>query len=99
MCHLFSDLFDVLIKHKVINIVVFLIIIHVHKLYSHTTNTQTSFPTQVRMKPNYVSVFVAVMVIEGLGRSLDPDLDLFEAATPCLLQRAKMDVTARLIGT
>lgn len=29
------------------------------------------------------------MIIEGLGRSLDPTLDLLEYAKPCVLKRAK----------
>ena len=29
------------------------------------------------------------MIIEGLGRSLDPSLDLLEYAKPCVLNRAK----------
>lgn len=32
---------------------------------------------------------VAMMIIEGLGRSLDPTLDLLEYAKPCVLKRAK----------
>jgi predicted unusual protein kinase regulating ubiquinone biosynthesis (AarF/ABC1/UbiB family) len=32
---------------------------------------------------------VAMMIIEGLGRSLDPNLDLLVYAKPCVLNRAK----------
>lgn len=35
---------------------------------------------------------MAVMVIEGLGRSLDPNLDILAYAEPCLLRRAKQSV-------
>ena len=32
---------------------------------------------------------LAVMVIEGLGRSLDPEMDILEAARPFLLNTVK----------
>lgn len=54
---------------------------------------------QVRIEPNYTSVVMAIMVIEGLGRSLDPSLNLLEAVTPCLLHRVKRDLTNRIIGS
>lgn len=56
---LFSDLFDILIEHK------------------------------VRMDPSFANVMVAMMIIEGLGRSLDPALNILEHARPCLLGAAK----------
>ena len=34
---------------------------------------------------------LAVMVLEGLGRSLDPHLDILAAATPFLLRKAAKD--------
>ena len=34
-------------------------------------------------------MMTAVMIIEGLGRSLDPNLDLLAYAKPCVLKRAK----------
>lgn len=44
---------------------------------------------KVRLDPAYSSVMVAVMVVEGLGRSLDPTLDILSIAKPCLIQAAK----------
>ncbi len=40
---------------------------------------------QVSLEPSFCCVVMAVMVLEGLGRSLDPNLDLFECAAPYLL--------------
>ena len=54
-----------------------------------TTYTHLAHYLQVRIEPNYTSVMVAMMVIEGLGRSLDPTLDILRAARSCLLQAGK----------
>lgn len=55
---------------------------------------------KVRIDPNFTSVMVAVMVIEGLGRSLDPNMDILAYARPCVLHRARLslrdNVTNRL---
>ncbi len=40
---------------------------------------------RVKLEANYASVILAIMVLEGLGRTLDPDLDLIMRATPYLL--------------
>uniref|UniRef100_A0A0R3RZ77 Flavodoxin-like domain-containing protein n=1 Tax=Elaeophora elaphi TaxID=1147741 RepID=A0A0R3RZ77_9BILA len=37
---------------------------------------------QVALDPSFTTVVLAVIVLEGLGRSLDPDLDLFHCARP-----------------
>lgn len=47
---------------------------------------------QVRIDPNFTSIMMAIMVIEGLGRSLDPNLDILAHAEPCLMRRAKQSV-------
>ena len=39
----------------------------------------------VKMESNFASVMLAIFVLEGLGRSLDPDLDILERARPVLL--------------
>ena len=39
----------------------------------------------VEIDPAMASVVVSMLVLEGLGRSLDPDLNLMEAALPFLL--------------
>lgn len=44
------------------------------------------FLFQVKLESNFASIVVAIMVLEGLGRSLDPTLDILEAAKPFLLK-------------
>ncbi|XP_044297090.1 uncharacterized aarF domain-containing protein kinase 2 isoform X1 [Varanus komodoensis] len=41
---------------------------------------------QVKLESNFASVIFAIMVLEGLGRSLDPELDILKAAKPFLLK-------------
>ena len=43
----------------------------------------------VEIDPAMSSVVVSMLVLEGLGRSLDPDLNLIKAAVPFLLGRGK----------
>lgn len=40
---------------------------------------------QVGLETSFTTIVLSVMVLEGLGRSLDPDLDLFKCAYPFLL--------------
>ncbi|KAM9650708.1 putative aarF domain-containing protein kinase 2 isoform 1-T1 [Trichechus inunguis] len=40
---------------------------------------------QVKLESNFASIVFATMVLEGLGRSLDPKLDILEAARPFLI--------------
>jgi len=40
---------------------------------------------RVKLEPNFTSVIIAIMVLEGLGRTLDPDMDLLWAAAPFLV--------------
>jgi aarF domain-containing kinase len=40
---------------------------------------------QVEIDPAMSSVVVSMLVLEGLGRSLDPDLNLMKAAMPFLI--------------
>ncbi|XP_048357868.1 uncharacterized aarF domain-containing protein kinase 2 isoform X2 [Sphaerodactylus townsendi] len=41
---------------------------------------------KVKLESNFASVIFAIMVLEGLGRSLDPDLDILKAAKPLLVE-------------
>ncbi|XP_056138201.1 uncharacterized aarF domain-containing protein kinase 2 isoform X2 [Lampris incognitus] len=41
---------------------------------------------KVKLESNFASIVFAIMVLEGLGRSLDPDLDILELAKPLLLK-------------
>ncbi|XP_038063313.1 uncharacterized aarF domain-containing protein kinase 2-like [Patiria miniata] len=40
---------------------------------------------KVKLNGNFASIMLAMMVLEGLGRSLDPNLDILDAARPVLL--------------
>ncbi|NP_001229590.1 aarF domain containing kinase 2-like [Strongylocentrotus purpuratus] len=42
---------------------------------------------KVKLESNFASIILAIMVLEGLGRSLDPNLDILKAAKPVLLGR------------
>uniref|UniRef100_A0A671PQZ0 Uncharacterized aarF domain-containing protein kinase 2-like n=1 Tax=Sinocyclocheilus anshuiensis TaxID=1608454 RepID=A0A671PQZ0_9TELE len=41
---------------------------------------------KVKLESNFASVVFVIMVLEGLGRSLDPNLDILEIAKPLLLK-------------
>nr|XP_008169346.1 uncharacterized aarF domain-containing protein kinase 2 isoform X4 [Chrysemys picta bellii] len=43
---------------------------------------------KVKLESNFASVVFAIMVLEGLARSLDPELDILEAAKPLLMRTA-----------
>ena len=40
---------------------------------------------KVKVEPNFTTLVMAIVVLEGLGRQLDPSLDLFAVATPMLI--------------
>ncbi|XP_074123839.1 putative aarF domain-containing protein kinase 2 isoform X4 [Sminthopsis crassicaudata] len=41
---------------------------------------------KVKLESNFASIVFAIMVLEGLGRSLDPKMDILEAAKPYLIK-------------
>ncbi|KAM9854689.1 putative aarF domain-containing protein kinase 2 [Aulostomus maculatus] len=41
---------------------------------------------KVKLESNFASIVFAIMVLEGLGRSLDPNLDILQLAKPLLLK-------------
>ncbi|CAN2387229.1 kinase 2 [Pristimantis euphronides] len=43
---------------------------------------------KVKLESNFASIVFAILVLEGLGRSLDPEIDILEAAKPLLLRSA-----------
>ena len=43
---------------------------------------------KVSLEPNFTCVVLALMVLEGLGRSLDPNLDLLDGAKMFLFRAA-----------
>lgn len=40
---------------------------------------------RIRLESSFSTVVLAVFVLEGLGRSLDPQMDILERARPLLL--------------
>ncbi|KZT30839.1 ABC1-domain-containing protein [Neolentinus lepideus HHB14362 ss-1] len=43
----------------------------------------------VRMEGDFVNTVISILLLEGIGRQLDPDLDLFKSALPILRQLGK----------
>ncbi|XP_018425999.1 PREDICTED: uncharacterized aarF domain-containing protein kinase 2 [Nanorana parkeri] len=43
---------------------------------------------KVKLESNFASIMFAIVVLEGLGRSLDPEIDILEAARPLLVKTA-----------
>ncbi|XP_040197625.1 uncharacterized aarF domain-containing protein kinase 2 [Rana temporaria] len=43
---------------------------------------------EVKLESNFASIVFAILVLEGLGRSLDPKIDILEAARPLLVKSA-----------
>lgn len=50
----------------------------------------------VRMEGDFVNVVISILLLEGIGRTLDPQLDLFKSALPILRQLGSSDPTAVL---
>ncbi|KIW91667.1 uncharacterized protein Z519_07635 [Cladophialophora bantiana CBS 173.52] len=50
----------------------------------------------VRMEGDFVNVVISILLLEGIGRTLDPDLDLFQSALPILRQLGSSDPGAVL---
>ncbi|KAL0968025.1 hypothetical protein UPYG_G00261290 [Umbra pygmaea] len=47
---------------------------------------------KVKLESNFASIVFAIMVLEGLGRALDPNLDILELAKPLLLRKDAPDL-------
>ena len=43
----------------------------------------------VKMEADFVNTVLSILLLEGIGRQLDPDMDLFKAAIPILRQLGK----------
>ena len=41
---------------------------------------------RVKIESNFANVCIAIMVLEGVGRQLDPTLDILQAAAPVVLR-------------
>lgn len=47
----------------------------------------------VKIESNFTTVMIGIMVAEGVGRSLDPEVDLLSVAAPILLrEQAKLKI-------
>ena len=51
----------------------------------------------VRMEGDFVNVVISILLLEGIGRSLDPGLDLFRSALPILRQLGAQGGRAELV--
>eukprot|EP00050_Salpingoeca_kvevrii_P019664 m.88946 g.88946 ORF g.88946 m.88946 type:complete len:557 (+) comp8517_c0_seq2:37-1707(+) len=49
----------------------------------------------VRIETNFTSIVISIMILEGLGRSLDPDLDLLRRVAPLLVKETVRDIWNR----
>ena len=53
--------------------------------YSHSLAYPHTYSLyRAKVEPNFTSLVMAIVVLEGLGRQLDPSLDLFSVALPIL---------------
>ncbi|KAJ1638250.1 ABC1 family-domain-containing protein [Pavlovales sp. CCMP2436] len=50
---------------------------------------------RVMIEANYTTLVTSICILEGLGRQLDPDLDLFTLALPILAKQAVSDLLRR----
>ncbi|EON64672.1 Atypical/ABC1/ABC1-C protein kinase [Coniosporium apollinis CBS 100218] len=51
----------------------------------------------VRLEGDFVNVVLSILLLEGIGRSLDPELDLFAGALPILRQLGTQGSTVSMI--
>lgn len=52
---------------------------------------QLCYRHQVKLESRFASVVIAMGVVEGLGRQLDPELDILQVAAPYILHAALYD--------
>ena len=43
---------------------------------------------QVKLESRYATILVALGIVEGLGRSLDPNMDILKQAAPYVIKAA-----------
>ena len=58
--------------------------LHIAQLMSELLTVVSTH--KVCLRPNFTSTLLALMVLEGFGRSLDPDINLIAAARPFLFR-------------
>ncbi|ORY84995.1 ABC1 family-domain-containing protein [Protomyces lactucae-debilis] len=52
----------------------------------------------VRMEGDFINVVLSILLLEGIGRQLNPDLDLFKSAIPFLREAGKQGVKQAAAG-
>ncbi len=55
------------------------------------------FKHQVKLEPRFASVIIAMGVVEGLGRKLDPTLDIIAGVTPYVMRASVIANTPEVI--
>ncbi|GAA5902821.1 hypothetical protein JCM6882_009135 [Rhodosporidiobolus microsporus] len=53
----------------------------------------------VKMEADFVNTVISILLLEGIGRQLDPEMDLFKSALPILRQLGKQVGTDQLAST
>ncbi|GAA6004874.1 hypothetical protein JCM10207_008437 [Rhodosporidiobolus poonsookiae] len=53
----------------------------------------------VKMEADFVNTVISILLLEGIGRQLDPDMDLFKSALPILRQLGRQVGTEQVAGT
>lgn len=56
---------------------------------------QLAYHHRVKLETSFVTVVTSIIVVEGLARQLDPDIDVIEAATPHLVRAAAAHVMGK----
>lgn len=51
----------------------------------------------VKMEADFVNTVISILLLEGIGRQLDPEMDLFKSALPILRQLGKQVGTDQLV--
>ena len=49
---------------------------------------------QVKLEPKFARILIAIAVLEGVGRSLDPDCNILAASLPVILTAISMKPVA-----
>ncbi|GAA5929786.1 hypothetical protein JCM10213_002784 [Rhodosporidiobolus nylandii] len=53
----------------------------------------------VKMEADFVNTVISILLLEGIGRQLDPEMDLFKSALPILRQLGKQVSTEQVMST
>lgn len=54
---------------------------------------------QVKLDPKFVSLVLALGIMEGLGQRLDPDVNILLKATPWVLQAVLVEYKEKRMGS